>query len=164
MFLYEIFLESYLNVSTILYDINPVFFLAVNFSDLLPMMIRPVALQRPHFARELIPESSLSSCLPTIHHPMYDHDSNEMTETDEKDGSGRKMFCLTTTGKTLLLTVALVSRYSFEAKRFVRFSEHFSSAYMKRGSDSFHLPIKIIPVPLHLWHFVTLVTPLRFTG
>jgi len=41
------------------------------------MMMRPVALQPPHFARELIPESSFSSCLPTIHHPMYDHDSNE---------------------------------------------------------------------------------------
>ena len=42
------------------------------------MMIRPVALQPPHFARELIPESSFASSLPTIHHPMYDHDSNEM--------------------------------------------------------------------------------------
>lgn len=55
-----------------------------NFSDLLPMMMRPVALQPPHFARELIPESSFSSCLPTIHHPMYDHDSNEMIVVQER--------------------------------------------------------------------------------
>ena len=47
-------------------------------SNLLPMMMRPVALQPLHFAREPIPESSFSLCLPTIHHPMYDHDSNEM--------------------------------------------------------------------------------------
>lgn len=44
------------------------------------MTMRPVALQPPHFARELIPESSFSSCLPTIYHPMYDHDSNERYE------------------------------------------------------------------------------------
>lgn len=57
---------------------DSIFFLTVIIADLLPMMIRPVALQPPHFARELIPESSFSSCLPTIYHPMYDHDSNEM--------------------------------------------------------------------------------------
>lgn len=56
----------------------PILVLTIIISDLLPMMMRPVALQPPHFARELIPESSFSSCLPTIHHPMYDHDSNEM--------------------------------------------------------------------------------------
>jgi len=49
------------------------------------MTMRPVALQPPHFARELIPESSFSSCLPTIYHPMYDHDSNEKYEGKKDD-------------------------------------------------------------------------------
>lgn len=55
-----------------------------NFFDLRPMTMRPVALQPPHFARELIPESSLSSPLPTIHHPMYEHNSNETVEVEER--------------------------------------------------------------------------------
>lgn len=41
--------------------------------------------------------------------------------------------------------------------------KHFSSICI-RQNNNFYLPIKIIPVPLHLWHLVTLVTPLRFTG
>lgn len=75
------------------------------------MMMRPVALQPPHFARELIPESSFSSCLPTIHHPMYDHDSNETYERWDDWQNVNKMLLILHANQVLTVSVLTVYRY-----------------------------------------------------